>query len=163
MFLDWLSNINQPTPDFVSQPAEMRGTRSSVTAKWWIFNSFQALKLILQPDSDDESELIQVIEVNHYESSNESGEDEDVPQIDGNPEHETDKDGELNDEPGASDAGEEDFFTFFKAPERHVNNAADKQKNVSKRGNPNFLSAPNVMLMCCFYILQQLFENVDFG
>ena len=93
MFLDWLSNINQPTPDFVSQPAEMRGTRSSVTAKWWIFNSFQALKLILQPDSDDESELIQVIEVNHYESSNESGEDEDVPQIDGNPEHETDKDG----------------------------------------------------------------------
>ena len=107
----------------------MCGTRSLVMSKWWIFNSFQALKLILQPGSDDESELIQVIEVNYYESSNESGEDEDVAKIDGNPEHETDKDGKLNDEPGASDAGEEDFFTFFKAPKRHVNNAADKQKN----------------------------------
>ena len=50
----------------------------------------------MQPGSDDE------LEVNDYESSNESVEDEDsaedVPRIDGNPENETDKDSELNDE-----------------------------------------------------------------
>ena len=65
-------------------------------AKWQTFNSFQALKLILQPGSDDE------LEVNHYESSNESVEDEDfakaVPKINGNPQCETNKDGELNNE-----------------------------------------------------------------
>ena len=53
-------------------------------AKWQTFNSFQALKLILQPGSDDE------LEVDHYGSSNKSVEDEDfpkdVPKIDGNPE-----------------------------------------------------------------------------
>ena len=46
------------------------------------FNSFQVLKLILQPGSDDE------LEVDHYENSNESAEDEDfaedVPRINGN-------------------------------------------------------------------------------
>ena len=56
--------------------------------------AFQALKLILQPDSEDD------LEVDYYESSNESVEDEDfaedVPKIDGNPEYETNKDGELN-------------------------------------------------------------------
>ena len=73
--------------------------------KWRIFNSFQALKLILQPGSDDE------LEVGHYESSNESVEDEDfaedAPKIDGNPEYETDKDSELNDKPGTNDRSEE--------------------------------------------------------
>ena len=98
----------------------MCGTHSSVMVKWLTFNSLKALKLILQPGSDNE------LEVDHYESSNESVQDEDVPK------HETDKDGELNDEPGASDGGEEDLFTFSKPP-RHVNNAADKQENVSKR------------------------------
>ena len=62
--------------------------------KWRTFNSFQTLKLILQPGSDDE------LEVGHYESSNESVEDEDfaedVPKIDGNPQYETNKDGKLN-------------------------------------------------------------------
>ena len=126
--------------------ADTRGTLSSVMAKWQTLNCFQAVKLILQPSSDDE------LEVDHYESSNESVEDEDVPKIDGNPEYETNKDGELNDEPGANEGGEN--FTFFKAPKRHVNNAADKQENISKkRGNPNLLSTPNVMFMCCCSIL----------
>ena len=64
---------------------------------WWQNSglSFQALKLILQPGSDDE------LQANHYESSNESVEDEDfaedVPKINGNPEYETDKDSELKD------------------------------------------------------------------
>ena len=57
-------------------------------AKSQTFNSFQALELILQPGSDDE------LEVDHYESRNKSVEDEDfgedVPQIDGSPEYETD-------------------------------------------------------------------------
>ena len=52
-------------------------------AKRQTFNSFQVLKLILQPDSDDE------LEVDHYENSNQSVEDEDfaedVPRINGNP------------------------------------------------------------------------------
>ena len=63
-----------------------------------IFNSFQALEFILQPDSDDES-------------TNKSIEDgdfaEDVPKISDSPEYETDEDGELNDEPGANNGGEE--------------------------------------------------------
>ena len=71
------------------------------------FNSFQALKLILQPGSDNE------LEVDHYESSNENVEDEDfakdVPKIDGNPEYETDKDGELD----ANDGGEENCFVYI--------------------------------------------------
>ena len=48
-----------------------------------------------------------------------------VPQIDGHPEYETSKDGKLNDE--------HCFVYIFKAPKRHVNNAADKQENFSKR------------------------------
>ena len=52
--------------------------------------------------------------VDHYESSNKSVKDEDfaedVPKIDGSPEHETDEDGKLNDEPGANDGGEENCF-----------------------------------------------------
>ena len=80
-------------------------------AKWCTFNSFQALKLILQPGSDDE------LEVNHYESSNESVEDEDfaedVPKISGNPEYETDKNGKLNDEPGANGGAEENCFVYI--------------------------------------------------
>ena len=80
-------------------------------AKWWTFNSFRALKLILQPGSDDE------LEVKHYESSNESVEDEnfaeDVPKISGNPEYETNKNGKVNDEPGANDGGEENCFVYI--------------------------------------------------
>ena len=80
-------------------------------AKWLPFNNFQALELILQPGSDDE------LEVNHYESSNESVEDEDfaedVPKIDGNLEHETDEDRKLNDKPGANDGGEENCFVYI--------------------------------------------------
>ena len=116
--------------------------------------AFQALKLILQPDSEDD------LEVDYYESSNESVEDEDfaedVPKIDGNPECETSNDGELNNEP--SEGKKTVLFTFFKAPKIHVNNTADKQENISKkRGNPNVLSAPNVIYiyiyLYCFYIL----------
>ena len=66
--------------------------------KQQIFNSFQALEFILQPDSDDES-------------TNKSIEDgdvaEDVPKINDNPEYETDEDSELNDEPSANNGGEE--------------------------------------------------------
>ena len=73
------------------------------------FNTSQVLELILQPGSGDE------LEVDHYESSNESAEDEDfaedVPEIDGNPEYETDEDDELNHEPGADDGGEENNGT----------------------------------------------------
>ena len=80
-------------------------------AKWWTFNNFQALELILQPGSDDE------LEVDHYESSNESVEDEDfakdVPKIDGYPEHETDEDRKLNNERGANDGGEENCFVHI--------------------------------------------------
>ena len=77
--------------------------------KWQTLNSFQALKLILQPSSDNE------LEVDHYESSNESVEDEDVPKIDGNPEYETNKDGELNDEPGTNDGVEKNTFYIFQS------------------------------------------------
>ena len=89
--------------------AETSRTLSSVMVKWQtlILNSFQALKLILQPSSDNE------LEVDHYESSNESVEDEDVPKIDGNPEYETNKDGELNDEPGTKDGDEKKHFLHF--------------------------------------------------
>ena len=63
--------------------------------------------MILYPGSDNE------LEVEHYESSNESVEDEDfaedVPKINGNPEYETDKDSELNDKPGTNDRSEENF------------------------------------------------------
>ena len=69
------------------------------------FNTSQVLELVLQHGSDEE------LEVDHYEGSNEITEDEDfaedVPEIDGNPEYETDEDGELNDKPGADDGGEE--------------------------------------------------------
>ena len=72
--------------------------------KWWIFNSFQALKLILQPGSDDE------LEVGHYESSNESVEDEDfaedVPKIDGNPIK------MVNWTMNVNDGGEENCFVY---------------------------------------------------
>ena len=77
--------------------------------KWQTLNSFQALKLILQPSSDNE------LEVDHYESSNESVEDEDVPKIDGNLEYETNKDGELNDEPGTNDGVEKNTFYIFQS------------------------------------------------
>ena len=48
-----------------------------------------------------------------------------VPQIDGHPEYETTKDGKLNDE--------HCFVYIFKAPKRHINNAANKQENISNR------------------------------
>ena len=80
-------------------------------AKWQTFNSFQALKLILLPGSDDE------LEVKHCESSNESVEDEDfakdVPKISGNPGYETSKNCKLNDEPGTIDGGEENCFVYI--------------------------------------------------
>ena len=42
------------------------------------------------------------------------------------------KDGKLNDEPGANDGGEENCFVYiFQTPKRHVNNATDKQENFS--------------------------------
>ena len=94
-------------------------------AKRRTFSSFQALKPIMQPGSDDELEVdlyesrnesvadaLELIlqpgsddelEVGHYENSNQSVEDddfaEDVPRTDGNPEYETDGNGDLNDEP----------------------------------------------------------------
>ena len=56
----------------------------------------QALELILQRGSDDETE------VDHYESSNESVEEEDfmndVPENDGDPDYVTDEEGGLDDE-----------------------------------------------------------------
>ena len=67
--------------------------------------------MILYPGSDNE------LEVEHYESSNESVEDEDfaedVPKIDGNPEYETDKDCKLNDEAGSNDGGKENCFVYI--------------------------------------------------
>ena len=70
-----------------------------------------ALELILQPGSDDE------LEVDHCESSNESVEDddfaEDVPRIDGNPEYDTNGDGELSDEPDTKDGGEGNCFVYI--------------------------------------------------
>ena len=68
--------------------------------------------MILQPGSDDE------IEVDSYKSSNESVEDvdfaEDVPTIDVSQKYEIglEEDGELNDEPGANDGGEENHFVY---------------------------------------------------
>ena len=73
-------------------------------AKRWTFDSTQALELILQDGSDDETE------VDHYESSNESVEDEDflddVPEIDDNPDYLSNEDGEINNEirPDTTDA-----------------------------------------------------------
>ena len=50
-------------------------------------------------------------------SITESVEDEDfakdAPKIDGNSEHEADKDGKLNNEPGANDGGEENCFVYI--------------------------------------------------
>ena len=77
---------------------------------------FQALKLILQPGSDDE------LEVNPYGSRNDCVEDEDfardVPKIDANPEYETNKDRELNSKPGTNDGGKENCFVdiFQRSP-----------------------------------------------
>ena len=70
--------------------------------------------MILQPGSDNE---LYDVEVEHYGSSNESVEDEDsaedVPKIDGIPEHETDKDCKLNGEAGANDGGKENCFVYI--------------------------------------------------
>ena len=76
--------------------------------------------------------------VDHYESSNKSVKDEDfaedVPKIDGSPEHETDEDGKnwMTNSAPMMEVKKTVLFTFFKAPKRHVNNAADKQENFSK-------------------------------
>ena len=65
-------------------------------AKRRTFDSTQALELIHQDGSDDETE------VDHYESNNESVEDEDflddVPEIDDDPDYLSDEDGEINNE-----------------------------------------------------------------
>ena len=65
----------------------------------------------MQPGSDSE------LEVDHYKSGSESGEDEDFakdgPKLDGNPEHETNKDGKLNDEPSVNDQGEKNCFVYI--------------------------------------------------
>ena len=98
------------------------------------FNSFQALKLILQPGSVDE------LEVNHYGSSNESVEDEDfakdVPKIDANPEYETDKDGELNNEPGTNDGGEINCFVDIFQRSQKTSKQCCWQTNSVKRWKP---------------------------
>ena len=80
---------------------------------WWRnsgFN-FQALKLILQPGSDDE------LEANHYENSNKRVDDEDFAEdllkINGNPQYETNNDSELNDKPGDNDGGGENCFVYI--------------------------------------------------
>ena len=97
-------------------------------AKWRTFNSFQALKLILQPDSDDE------LEVDHYESSNESVEDEDFaedgPKISMRPIKMANW---MTNLAPMMEVKKTVLLTFFTAPTRHVNNAADKQENISKR------------------------------
>ena len=65
-------------------------------AKRGTFDRTQVLELILQDSSDDKTE------VDHYESSNESVEDEDflddVPEIDDDPDYLSDEDGEINNE-----------------------------------------------------------------
>jgi len=72
--------------------------------KRWTFDSTQALELILQDGSDDKTE------VDHYESSNKSVEDEDflddIPEIDDDPDYLSDEDGEINIEirPDTTDA-----------------------------------------------------------
>ena len=106
MFLRWISKNKLTNPRFCL--AACWNAWNSFL--WWRNSglSFQALKLILQPGSDDE------LPVDHYESSNESVEDEDFaedgPKIIGNPEYETDKESELNDKPGTNDVGEENFW-----------------------------------------------------
>ena len=166
MFLDWLSE-NEPTNPRFCLPAHWNARNSLFgDGKTGTVNSFQALNLILQPGLDDK------LEVEHYESSIESVEDEDfaedVPKIDGNPEYETDKDCKLNDEAGANDGGEENcfvlevkktvLFTFFKAPQKTSKQCCwQTRKRQYKRGNPNLLSATNVMFTCCFYILWHFF------
>ena len=73
-------------------------------AKRGTFDRTQVLELILQDSSDDKTE------VDHYESSNESVEDEDflddVPEFDNDPDYLSDEDGEINNEirPDTTDA-----------------------------------------------------------
>ena len=56
------------------------------------------------------------------------------------------------------------LLTFFKDPQRHVNNAVEKQTNkIIKTGNPNLLLFPNVLFMGCFYILWHFLKMGDFG
>ena len=82
-------------------------------AKRGTFNSTQALELILQEGSDDKTE------VDHYESNNESVEDEDflddVPEIDDDPDYLSDEDGEINNEmrPDTTDGSDADSSVLF--------------------------------------------------
>ena len=101
-------------------------------AKRRTFNSFHALKLILQPGSYGD------LEVDHYESSNKSVEHgdfaEDVPKIDANPEYETDKDGKLNDEPCAKDGGEEYCFVYIFQSSKKTYSTLLANKKMSVKG-----------------------------
>ena len=83
---------------------------------WYSGFSFQAVKLILQPGSDDE------LEATHYESSNERVEDEDFAEdllkINGKPQYETNNDSELNDKPRDNGGGENCFVYIFESSQK---------------------------------------------
>ena len=84
-----------------------------------------------------------------------------MPKINGNPEYETDEDGELNDKPGANDGGEEKCFVdiFRNSQKTCKQRCRQTRKRELKGGNPNLLSALYVMCKCSFYILCRIFEN----
>ena len=75
-----------------------------------------------------------------------------MPKIDGHPEYETSKDGELNDE--------HCFVYIFKAPKRHVNNTADKEENFSKREETLIFYQHQMPCLCIATIFyNDFFEN----